>query len=736
MIFILFLKMEISLEDFNSYNLPLNSFLTHYKIIETLGSGAFGIVYKCIELSTGKTFAVKKLPINHSKNRYNNIVKEINLLENLNHPNIVKYYNYFEEDEFIYIIMEYLEGGTLRQFISENSENISEDTARIIIKQILQALSYLHYTCDICHRDIKPENVMLCQKNDINCIKLLDFGLSSDSFESQSYLDNCGTLIYMAPEQIKNNNYSKGVDIWSVGIILYMMLNKGQNPFYNEGDTREEIIEKITNKKVDFSEEFPISVMGKHLIKKLLNKNPSFRYTARPALAHPWITLNKFDKIPMTVFDKAYVDDYVESLKILVLTAIFFFNLDREQTHKKNKSDSFEKNNTKKIANLKRNQNKLGYKINSNPLIDMKKEEGSKEKIVEFDLENYKKKVEDSNKIFKEKFKESREIMFNPKLSGRNELLTSTFIKIIYENKKLKPIALKNTTIDKNSKIEDNSDNTNLNSNSTPRNNENLEPILIENDNDFPIKKTKTFNKKSFTNKKNNILTEENQKMKVKRLSLVPKLKQSQNQVFEYCNGNKSKDKVLVGRINKSIINRERRRGSFFKTNKSIPSNRCNLDIITKSKSNNINCIEFKKNIINQKILTENLGKNNSNKNLNSILEKAKKEDIKNRNSKNKIMSINIKNNEGYRHDLGAKLKINIFSDTKHEEIERETKLQTCKADKLKSNNRNFPVINLTNKNNILILSEIAHNIKPKKLFPKKLPKLFNSKNDGNDIKK
>ena len=152
--------MEISINDLNNYQLPSNCFSSHYKILSFLGEGSYGKVFKAREISTGRVIAVKKMSIGDSKSKYNKIIKEINLLKSLDHPNIVKYYDFFQEEEYIYLMMEYLEGCTLKQYI-KNNENISEDNARIIIKQLLTALSYLHYTCDICHRDVKPENIRL-----------------------------------------------------------------------------------------------------------------------------------------------------------------------------------------------------------------------------------------------------------------------------------------------------------------------------------------------------------------------------------------------------------------------------------------------------------------------------------------------------------------------------------------------------------------------------------------------
>ena len=429
--------MEISINDINTYQLPLNCFQSHYKIIQYLGEGSFGKVFKAREISTGKIIAVKKMSINNSEKKYSNIIKEINLLKHLDHPNIVKYYDYFKEEDYIYLMMEYLDGGTLKEYIRNKQENITENEARIIIKQLLTAISYLHYTCDICHRDIKPENIMFTNKNDINELKLLDFGLSSDSFESKKCLDNCGTLIYMAPEQLNKMIYSKAVDVWSVGIILYMLLNKGKNPFYNKGEAQEITIKNISNNNIIYSSDFPVSHMGKHLINKLLKKNPSHRYTIRSALDHPWITMNKFDKIPMTIYDKAFFDEYAEKLKTLWLSAIFFsYQKKYNFIVSKNNKNIAKNNKIKKKSNstyfLSENRNK---KIKN--LVPKRKNSENTLKI--FNMNEYEKMVKDSNLIYKQKFKEDREIMFNPKLTinyNNNELLLSSLIKRINEKQK------------------------------------------------------------------------------------------------------------------------------------------------------------------------------------------------------------------------------------------------------------------------------------------------------------
>lgn len=430
--------MEISINDINSYQLPSNCFQSHYNILEYLGEGSFGKVFKAREISTGRILAVKKMSINHSEKKYSNIIKEINLLKHLDHPNIVKYYDYFEEEDYIYLMMEYLEGGTLRQYMKEKT-NITEDDARIIIKQLLTALSYLHYTCDICHRDVKPENIMFSNKNEITGLKLLDFGLSSDRFESKNYLENCGTLIYMAPEQINKIIYSKAVDVWSVGIILYMLLNKGKNPFYSKGESQEVIIHNITNNNVVYSNDCLISEMGKHLINKLLKKNSSYRYTIRSALDHPWVTLNKFDKIPMTIYDKVFFDEYSDKLKTLLLTSIFFLNQKNNYVKVSKNKNKNKKLNTKLGKEKEKKVSKTNlydyFYINENKKETKRKNSENCLKI--FNMNEYEQLVKNSNLLYHQKFKEDRETMFNPNINANNnELLLSTLMKRISEKQK------------------------------------------------------------------------------------------------------------------------------------------------------------------------------------------------------------------------------------------------------------------------------------------------------------
>ena len=449
--------MEISINDLNTYQLPSNCFSSHYKILSFLGEGSYGKVFKAREISTGRVLAVKKIQINNSLTKYKKTIKEINLLKNLDHPNIVKFYDFFEEEDNIYLMMEFLEGCTLKQYI-QKTEIISENNARIIIKQLLTALSYLHYACDICHRDIKPENIMFKEKNDINSLKLLDFGLSLENFESKNYLENCGTLVYMAPELLINNiKYTKGVDVWSVGIILYMLLMKGKNPFYNRGDSKETVIKNIRNNNVifnnDINEENNISNMGKDLINKLLKKNPLYRYTIRSALEHPWITLKKFDKIPLTIYDKANIDENVEKIKIFLLVSIFLNYI------KKNKLFFNEENSNEKNYNINDKNNISNFEIEFGTErinINKKKIKSSKEirNKEKFNMDEYEKMVKYSNRIYHLKFIQDREIMFNPKLLIKKNSTNNSILNLILQKKENKKLEENSSTIFNNESLD------------------------------------------------------------------------------------------------------------------------------------------------------------------------------------------------------------------------------------------------------------------------------------------
>ena len=268
-----------------------------FKYIETIDHGAFGTVIHVIEISTNKDMAIKVINKTAShRSLIEKVKEEISILKQLNHENIVKFYGFFETINQLLIKMEYVKYGTLSKWI-KNHKKITEEEASIILSQIFSAVVYLHGK-QICHRDIKPENIMLSKENDINSIKIIDFGLSAQNFDKLINNDYCGTYIYMAPEQIEKKLYFISVDIWSIGILMFMLLNNGKHPFYVKGESIKDFNKKIQNCKIHFYNK--ISPMAQHLLFKLLEPNPSWRYNAAQALKHPWITRNKNDEVPLT----------------------------------------------------------------------------------------------------------------------------------------------------------------------------------------------------------------------------------------------------------------------------------------------------------------------------------------------------------------------------------------------------------------------------------------------------
>ena len=300
------------------------------KYIETIDHGAFGTVIHVIEISSNKDMAIKV--INKAGARSSLIKKmkeEISILKKLNHENIVKFFGFLETNNQILIKMEYIKYGTLKHWI-KNHKKITEEDASIILKHVLSAIVYLH-SMQICHRDIKPENIMLSKENDLHSIKIIDFGLSAQNFDKLINNDYCGTYIYMAPEQIEKKLYFISVDIWSIGILMFMLLNNGKHPFYVKGDDKKDFVKKIEACKINFYNK--VSPMAKHLILKLLEPNPSWRYTGAQAIKHPWITRNKEDEIPLTFNEILTKSNNKKMLRDLFNICLFmnYFNKNRKK---------------------------------------------------------------------------------------------------------------------------------------------------------------------------------------------------------------------------------------------------------------------------------------------------------------------------------------------------------------------------------------------------------------------
>ena len=344
--------------------------LNFYKYGRLIGQGAFGKVNLGLNVLTGRVVAIKsfnKSNLNSNSENMKKIKYETNLMKKLNHPNITKILELFEDKEYILIIMEYINGGNLFSFLKKHRK-VSEKTAKLLYRQIILGIKYMHQQ-GIVHRDIKLENILIDLNNNI---KICDFGIGRVlSSPEQPLFDQCGTPMYIAPEILlcsKEKGY-KGfpVDIWSSGIVLYILLS-GTLPFSfkNSSSSLSESNESNLSEDNNNNTELQYSIINKEpkeieniskeaedLLKKILKKNPEKRITCEEILNHPWMKgisdTNKyhlFTKAEINVLSKTYVDyrkDENENLKeSFTISNLFIDN-----------KDNLKKNNSEKNAETK-----------------------------------------------------------------------------------------------------------------------------------------------------------------------------------------------------------------------------------------------------------------------------------------------------------------------------------------------------------------------------------------------
>ena len=277
------------IKDYYKQNLCYpNTDLSFYKYGRVIGRGAFGKVNIGLNILTGRIVAIKsfnkKNIINEASK--NKILYETNLMRGLCHPSVTKILETFECEKYMLIIMEYISGGNLQNFVKKRRK-LCEKTAKILFRQIIQGIRYIH-SRGIVHRDIKLENILLDLNN---IIKICDFGVGKLIKPNTILKDQCGTPVYMAPEILKGNGY-KGfpVDVWSAGVALYIMLS-GTLPFNKDKD--HDLEYSILNNNI--KEIKDISDEGNNLLKNILEKDPNKRYTCNQILEHPWLNSNLID---------------------------------------------------------------------------------------------------------------------------------------------------------------------------------------------------------------------------------------------------------------------------------------------------------------------------------------------------------------------------------------------------------------------------------------------------------
>ena len=259
-----------------------------YDVKEKLGNGKFGLVKLGINKHTKEKVAIKIM--NKKKMDSSDIElmrTEIEILKICQHPNIIRLYDIFENIDYIYIIMEYCPGGDLFSYLEQRKFKISEERAAIIMNKICEAVFYFQSYFGVIHRDLKPENVLLTSSSDDSDIRILDFGLSKISTPNEKCTEPYGTLTYCAPEIILDEPYNKEVDMWSIGVMTYLMIS-GRLPFNGEDENK--IAREIVFNEPDFNAECwkKVSKECISFIKQLLEKNAKKRMVIGNALKHPW----------------------------------------------------------------------------------------------------------------------------------------------------------------------------------------------------------------------------------------------------------------------------------------------------------------------------------------------------------------------------------------------------------------------------------------------------------------
>ncbi|XP_076374401.1 calcium/calmodulin-dependent protein kinase II isoform X35 [Megalopta genalis] len=263
-------------------------FSDNYDLKEELGKGAFSVVRRCVQKSTGHEFAAKIINTKKLTARdFQKLEREARICRKLQHQNIVRLHDSIQEENCHYLVFDLVTGGELFEDIVAR-EFYSEADASHCIQQILESVHHCHHN-GVVHRDLKPENLLLASKAKGAAVKLADFGLAIEvQGDAQAWFGFAGTPGYLSPEVLKKEPYGKPVDIWACGVILYILL-VGYPPFWDEDQHR--LYAQIKAGSYDYpSPEWDtVTPEAKNLINQMLTVNPSKRITASEALKHPWI---------------------------------------------------------------------------------------------------------------------------------------------------------------------------------------------------------------------------------------------------------------------------------------------------------------------------------------------------------------------------------------------------------------------------------------------------------------
>lgn len=269
--------------------------LDDFEIGKELGSGHFSRVKLATRKADGLKCAIKimKKPAPGKKVQFDT---EVEIMRRIDHPTIVKLFDVFETDDKVYLVMELLTGGELFDRIVDVGHFSEKDAAEMTTK-LVSAIKYMHEQ-GVVHRDLKPENMLMTDDTKDAAVKITDFGLSKITDGHSAVMKTpCGTPGYIAPEVLHMKGYGREVDMWSTGVIVYILLC-GFPPFYAENDAL--LFQQIKAGKYEFLRPYwdPVSDLAKDFVSKLLVVDPKRRMTAEQALEHPWLVTAESERIP------------------------------------------------------------------------------------------------------------------------------------------------------------------------------------------------------------------------------------------------------------------------------------------------------------------------------------------------------------------------------------------------------------------------------------------------------
>ncbi|XP_022120212.1 myosin light chain kinase, smooth muscle isoform X2 [Pieris rapae] len=257
----------------------------YYDMLSEIGRGKFGTVYLCREKSTGLELAAKLVSVNRRDER-RNVEREVDVMRRLRHPRLIQLYDAYDWGKYMCVVLELITGGELFERVIDEDFVLTERACTVFMRQICEGIEFVHRQ-NILHLDMKPENI-LCLTKSGNRIKIIDFGLARFYDPEKKLQVLFGTPEFVAPEVVNFDQIGYGTDMWSVGVICYVLLS-GLSPFMGETDI--ETMANVTIAKYDFDDEAfnEISEDAKDFIQKLLVKDKESRPTATECLRHRWL---------------------------------------------------------------------------------------------------------------------------------------------------------------------------------------------------------------------------------------------------------------------------------------------------------------------------------------------------------------------------------------------------------------------------------------------------------------